>query len=196
MEDAQWFNLFLSPFWIPGVAAWIFAEINCFNYGKWLEWLLCEARIKTLGRFSAERGHKEGTWWRYPSNELHTQKVNLALALSLSYNTRTRGLVMKAKGSRMKAIKENKYLHKCIINLWREFPQERSEARSLVGFRRGSDVSGDNGNIWSCVGWCGKREGTVGKDRDRECPNPQENGTGSTNLAQGGSKSLREELHN
>lgn len=120
-------------------------------------------RIKTLGRFSAGRGHKEGTGWRYPNNELCTQKVNLALPLSLSYNTRTRGLVMRAKGSAMKAIKENKYLHERIINLWSEFPQEPREAKSLVGFRRGLGFSVDNGNIWSRVGWCGKSEGTLGQ---------------------------------
>lgn len=56
---------------------------------------------------------------------------------------------MRAKGSRMKAIKENKYLHKCIINLWSEFPQELREAKSLVGFRRGLGFFVDNGNIWT-----------------------------------------------
>lgn len=83
-----------------------------------LEWLLCEERIKTLGWFSVVRGHKEGTRWRYTNNELHIQKVHLALSLSLSYNTRTRGLIMKPKSSKIKTIKENKYLHKCLINLW------------------------------------------------------------------------------
>lgn len=65
---------------------------------------------------------------------------------------------MKPKGSRMKAIKENKYLHKCIINLWSEFLQGLSEAKSLVGFREELGISVDNGNIWSC----GKREGSAG----------------------------------
>lgn len=111
-------TLFLIPLLILCITVWIFLEINCFNYGKWLEWLLCEERIKTLGRFSVERGHKEGTWWRYTNNELPIQKVNLVLSLILSYNTRTRGLIMKLKGSKIKTIKENKYLHKCIINLW------------------------------------------------------------------------------
>lgn len=111
-------TLLLNPSLILCITVWIFLEINCFNYGKWLEWLLCEKRIKTLGWFSGERGHKEGTRWSYTNNELPMQKVNLVLSLIISYNTRTRGLIMKPKGSKIKTIKENKYLHKCIINLW------------------------------------------------------------------------------
>lgn len=69
---------------------------------------------------------------------------------------------MKPKGSKIKTIKENKYLHKCIINLWNQFPQEFSEAKSLVGFRKGLDIYTDNGNICSCSGWCGKYKGIEG----------------------------------
>lgn len=97
-----------------------------------------------------------------PVMNCHAQKVNLALALSLSCNTGTRGLVMKEKGSRMEALKENKYLCKCIINLWSEFLQEWSEAKSSVGSRGGLGASVGNENIWSRVGWCGEREGTAG----------------------------------
>lgn len=44
---------------------------------------------------------------------------------------------MKLKGSKIKTIKENKYLHKCIINLWKLIPTRVQWSQELSGVQKG-----------------------------------------------------------
>jgi len=60
-------TLLLNPSLILCITVWIFLEINCFNYGKWLEWLLCEKRIKTV----------DGLVWRGDIKRAHDGAIQI-----------------------------------------------------------------------------------------------------------------------